>query len=95
MPWKECRIVDQRLQFLSSYQKEEMSVSDLCREFEVSRPTGYRSTAIRTLALVCFVMQVLSTLKGSALARRNGFPIISRSEELDRAVRREPSVRED
>jgi len=42
MPWKENRIVDQRLQFLSSYQKEEMSVSDLCREFGVSRPTGYR-----------------------------------------------------
>jgi transposase len=34
--------VDQRLQFLSSYQKEEMSVSELCREFGVSRPTGYR-----------------------------------------------------
>jgi len=42
MPWKESRIVDQRLQFLSSYQKEEMSLSDLCREFGVSRPTGYR-----------------------------------------------------
>ena len=35
-------IVDRRLQFLSSYQKEEMSVSALCREFGVSRPTGYR-----------------------------------------------------
>jgi transposase len=34
--------VDQRLQFLSSSQKEVMSVSDLCREFGVSRPTGYR-----------------------------------------------------
>jgi transposase len=42
MPWKESRIVNQRLQFLSSYQKEEMSVSELCREFGVSRPTGYR-----------------------------------------------------
>lgn len=42
MPWKESRIVDQRLQFLSSYQKEELSVSDLCREFGISRPTGYR-----------------------------------------------------
>jgi transposase len=42
MPWKESRIVDQCLQFLSSYQKEEMSVSELCREFGVSRPTGYR-----------------------------------------------------
>jgi transposase len=34
--------VDQRLQFLSTYQKEEMSVSELRREFRVSRPTGYR-----------------------------------------------------
>ena len=40
MPWKESRIVDQRLRFLSTYQKEEMSVSELCREFEVSRPMG-------------------------------------------------------
>ena len=36
MPWKEIRIVDQRLQFLSSYQKEEMSVADLCRAYELS-----------------------------------------------------------
>jgi transposase len=42
MPWKESRILDQRLQFLSSYQKEEMSVADLCREYGISRPTGYR-----------------------------------------------------
>ena len=34
--------MDQRLQFLSSYQKDEMSISELCREFGVSRPTGYR-----------------------------------------------------
>jgi transposase len=42
MPWKENRILDQRLQFLSSYQKEEMSVADLCRAYGVSRPTAYR-----------------------------------------------------
>jgi transposase len=34
--------VDQRLQFLSSYQKEEMSVTDLCHEYGVSRPTAYK-----------------------------------------------------
>ena len=40
MPWKESRIMDQRLQFLASYQKEEMSVADLCRalEFHALRP---------------------------------------------------------
>ncbi len=42
MPWKESRILDQRLQFLSSYQKEEMSVAGLCRAYGISRPTAYR-----------------------------------------------------
>lgn len=34
--------MDQRLQFLASYQKEEMSIADLCRTYEISRPTAYR-----------------------------------------------------
>ena len=34
--------MDQRLQFLSSYQKDEMSVADLCRAYGISRPTAYR-----------------------------------------------------
>jgi transposase len=42
MPWKETRTVDQRLQFLSSYQKEEMSVTDLCHEYGISRQTAYK-----------------------------------------------------
>ena len=42
MPWKETRTVDQRLQFLSSYQKEEMSATDLCHEYGISRPTAYK-----------------------------------------------------
>ena len=42
MPWKVSSVVDQRLQFLSSYQREEMSVTDLCHEFGISRPTAYR-----------------------------------------------------
>jgi hypothetical protein len=41
MPWKETRTVDQRLQFLSSYQREEMSVTDLCHEYGISPPTAY------------------------------------------------------
>jgi hypothetical protein len=44
MPWKETRTVDQRLQFLSSYQREEMSVTDLCHEYGISRPTAYKWT---------------------------------------------------
>jgi len=48
MPWKESRIMDQRLQFLSSYQKEDMSVADLCREYGISaRRATVGSTATR------------------------------------------------
>ena len=32
MPWKECSVMDERLQF----------VADLCREFGISRKTGYK-----------------------------------------------------
>src|SRR5580698_2289162 len=42
MPWKEIGMLDQRLQFSSSYQKEEMSVAVLRRVYGLSRPTAYR-----------------------------------------------------
>lgn len=42
MPWKETRTVDQRLQFLSSYPKEKMFVTDLYHEYGISRPTAYK-----------------------------------------------------
>lgn len=42
MPWKVTGTVDQRLQFLLSYQKGEMSVTDLCHEYGISRPTAYK-----------------------------------------------------
>jgi putative transposase len=32
MPWKECSVMDERLQF----------VADRCREFGISRKTGYK-----------------------------------------------------
>jgi hypothetical protein len=48
MPWKEIRTVDQRLQFLSSYEKEEMSVTDLCHEFGFrARPATSGSSAMK------------------------------------------------
>jgi len=32
MPWKQCSVMDERLQF----------VAELCREFGISRKTGYK-----------------------------------------------------
>lgn len=41
MPWKETHVDAQRLQFIAEWLKEEWSMSALCREFGVSRVTGY------------------------------------------------------
>lgn len=42
MPWKATRVMDERLKFLGEYLKQERSMSVLCREFGISRKTGYR-----------------------------------------------------
>jgi transposase len=41
MPWRECRKVDERLRFVARLlEGEKMAV--LCREFDISRKTGYK-----------------------------------------------------
>ena len=42
MPWKETCVVDERMKFIGEYLKQERSMSALCREFGVSRKTGYK-----------------------------------------------------
>lgn len=42
MPWKETRPMEERLKFLSMYLAGEWSLAELCREFGVSRKTGYK-----------------------------------------------------
>lgn len=42
MPWKETCVMDEKLQFISYYLQDEWSVSELCREFGISRKTGYK-----------------------------------------------------
>jgi putative transposase len=41
MPWKETCVVDERLKFIGKYLRQEGSMSSLCREFHISRKTGY------------------------------------------------------
>jgi len=41
MPWKECKVVEERLAFVILASRKERSFTDLCREFEISRVTGY------------------------------------------------------
>jgi putative transposase len=41
MPWKECHVVDERLRFVARHLDGEKMAS-LCREFGISRKTGYK-----------------------------------------------------
>ncbi len=42
MPWKETCPMDQRLQFIGLYLSHEYSMAALCRQFSISRKTGYK-----------------------------------------------------
>jgi transposase len=41
MPWKECSAVEERLRFIARRLEGER-MTDLCREFGISRKTGYK-----------------------------------------------------
>lgn len=41
MPWTECRVMDQKLQFIARLIEGE-KMAPLCREFGITRPTGSR-----------------------------------------------------
>src|SRR5688572_31629857 len=41
MPWKECSAVEERLRFIARRLEGE-SMTELCREFGISRKTGYK-----------------------------------------------------
>ena len=41
MPWRECSVMDERLQFVGRRLAGE-PMAELCREFGISRKTGYK-----------------------------------------------------
>lgn len=42
MPWRERSPMDERVQFISDYQRHRFSITELCNRFGVSRKTGYK-----------------------------------------------------
>ena len=42
MPWKETTTMSERTEFIKRIQEEDISISALCREYGISRPTGYK-----------------------------------------------------
>jgi len=41
MPWKECNVVEERIRFIGRLLDGE-KMAPLCREFGISRKTGYK-----------------------------------------------------
>ena len=41
MPWEECSVTDERMQFVARRLAGE-AMAELCREFGISRKTGYK-----------------------------------------------------
>src|SRR5690349_16506718 len=42
MAWKETCVMDERMKFVADWLSEEVSFAELCRQYRVSRKTGYK-----------------------------------------------------
>ena len=42
MPWKETNVYEERMKFVVAWKEGAWSMTDLCREFGISRVTGYK-----------------------------------------------------
>ena len=42
MPWEGVTVMDQKVRFVSEYLDGYFSIAELCRQFNVSRKTGYK-----------------------------------------------------
>lgn len=42
MPWKETTMMEQKLEFINEWRSGNFNLSDLCRQFGISRPTAYK-----------------------------------------------------
>jgi len=42
MPWKESTIMEQKIEFICEWRTGNYTITELCRSFEISRPTAYK-----------------------------------------------------
>jgi transposase InsO family protein len=42
MPWKETTTMEQKIEFICEWRTGKYTITDLCRSFEISRPTAYK-----------------------------------------------------
>ena len=42
MPWKETTIMNQKIEFICEWRTGKYTITELCRQFSISRPTAYK-----------------------------------------------------
>ena len=42
MPWKETTTMEQKVEFICEWRTGKYSITELCKAFEISRPTAYK-----------------------------------------------------
>jgi putative transposase len=42
LPWKERKPLDEKRSFIAEWERQEESLAELCRRYEISRQTGYK-----------------------------------------------------
>ena len=42
MPWKEKTTMEQKIEFICEWRTGKYTITELCRAFEISRPTAYK-----------------------------------------------------
>jgi transposase len=42
MPWSETSAMDEKVRFIGDYQRDLLSVAELCDRYRISRKTGYK-----------------------------------------------------
>ena len=45
MPWKETTTMEQKIEFICEWRTGKYTVTELCRNFDISRPTAYKIIA--------------------------------------------------
>lgn len=103
MPWKETCTMDERMKFVSDHLQEAWTVSDLCRKYGISRPTGYKwierysrlgpeGLLDRERAPKHHPKQTPATIEERLIAFRHGHPKWGPRKLLVRLKRNEPQV---
>ena len=42
MPWKEVTSMEQKIEFICEWRTGKYTITELCKNFEISRPTAYK-----------------------------------------------------